>query len=220
MIYQFWVIFLVLLVIFIFCDFKYGLLRDTSQAKPQPYSWGRVQLAWWTIIIFAAFAGIFWKTGDLPELHYSTIVLLGISAATTTTARMIDVSDQTNAAIRHQDLRASSFFLDIVSDQKGVSIHRFQAILFNAIFGIWFIAQVVGQMETCTGGTCINSIIPVIDNDNLMLLGLSAATYAALKTTENPARPVTQNVPDSSPNTTTTITNTTTVPPATTGLNQ
>ena len=152
MIYQFWVIFLVLLVIFIFCDIKYGLLRDTSQAKPQPYSWGRVQLAWWTIIIFSAFAGIFWKTGDLPDLQYSTIVLLGISAATTTTARMIDVSDQANALVRHQDQRTGSFFLDIVSDQKGVSIHRFQTILFNAVFGIWFITQVLDKLAGCTGG--------------------------------------------------------------------
>jgi len=31
----------------------------------------------------------------------------------------------------------------------------------------------------------INGIIPVITNNNLILLGLSAGTYVALKTTEN-----------------------------------
>lgn len=185
MIYQFWVVFLALLVIFIYSDLKFGLLRDTSQANPQPYSWGRVQLAWWTLIIISSFIAIFWKTGDLPDLPQSTIILLGISAVTTTTARMIDVSDMSKGYVRHQNESNENLVLDILSDQKGVSIHRFQTILFNAVFGVWFIKQVLDELSICASSTCVNSIIPDIDTNNLILLGVSGATYAAMKMTEN-----------------------------------
>lgn len=212
MIYQFWLPFVLLSAIILVLDRRFGTLRDTSVANPQPYSWARVQLAWWTVIILSSLIAIVWKDmqvappGNLPTLHYSTLVLLGISASTMTVARSIDVTDVNNKGfVRHQDQPGQNFLADILSDQEGISIHRLQAIIFNALFGIWFIGSVVYNLGAygqaghnicavyaagsqtaidCTQ-TPLDYIMPVITDNNLILLGLSSATYAAMKTTEN-----------------------------------
>jgi hypothetical protein len=199
--YPFWIIFAVLSLIIIICDRKYYMLRDMSTAAHPPYSWSRVQLAWWTVIILSSFIAIFWAVKDVPSLDPSTLILLGISATTTATARAIDVADQANPLVwRHQDLNGSNFFLDIISDQNGPSIHRFQAIVFNFVFGVWFITKVLGKIGTCPDDdfACINAIIPVVSDNNLLLLGLSSATYAAVKTLENRSTPATTNPPATS----------------------
>ncbi|MGK4568351.1 hypothetical protein [Flavobacterium sp. 3HN19-14] len=65
-----------------------------------------------------------------------------------------------------------------------MSVHRFQTVVFNFAFGVWFISQITKNLANVpTGG--INDIMPDIQQNNLILLGLSSATYAVLKTTEN-----------------------------------
>ncbi len=167
------------------------MLKDQSNAQKQPYSWSRVQLAWWTIIVLTSFITIVIDLNQAPGLNTSTVVLLGISAATIATAKVIDVSDETDPNIvRHQDKDGSNFVLDILSDQNNVSITRFQTVVFNLVFGIWFITYVIERLPAATL-TNINSIMPLIDNNNLVLLGLSSATYVAIKTTENKSNSVT-----------------------------
>lgn len=177
------------------------MLRDISNAPAhQPYSWSRVQLAWWTIIVLSSFISILIVQGVAPTLDSSTVILLGISAATTATAKMIDVSDADKLnPIRHQNDFGKNFFLDILSDEKGVSVTRFQTFVFNTVFGIWFIHAVLNNIHVCDCtlykadpdimNACVNNslnyIMPPISNNNLVLLGLSSGTYAALKLTEN-----------------------------------
>ena len=202
MVFQFWALFAILTAGVVFLDRKFNMLRDLSKASPRPYSFSRVQLAWWSVIIITAFTSIMLQTGHAPNLHSSTLVLLGISAGTTAVARVIDLADQQNPLVfRHQDIKTSNFFLDLLSDQNGVSIQRFQALIFNVVFGIWFIASVLGNLgdpNYCLGdfvkgdpnlAQCLlhstDFLIPIISNNNLILLGLSSATYAALKITEN-----------------------------------
>lgn len=215
MIYQFWLPFVLLAAIIFFLDRRFGTLRDLSNANIQPYSWARVQLAWWTVIILSSLIAIVWKDmqtdppGNLPSLHYSTLVLLGISAATITVARSIDVSDVKSQGGMLNNQPSESFLTDILSDQDGICIHRMQTVIFNALFGIWFIGSVLFNLapghNPCAiyaAGTqaaidCarvpLDYIMPVISDNNLILLGLSSATYAAMKTTEN-------KVPASAPN--------------------
>lgn len=168
---------------------KYNLLKDKSSIIQKPYSYSRVQLTWWTLIIISSFISIFIAKGNLPILDNSLIILLGISSATTATAGIIDVADQSKQNVTLiQNMQSEGFFLDILSDANGVSIHRLQAVLFNLIIGIWVIYSVLIGMKTCTSSvsaTCINSIIPVIDANKLLLLGVSATTYTAIKTNEN-----------------------------------
>jgi len=175
----FWIDLLVLMAAIIYCDRKFYLLRDVTQAY-KPYSWSRVQLAWWTAIILSSFTAILLKTGEIPTFNASTLILLGISAATTATARLIDLNEKTPAVVNRENTQ-SHFILDILSDEYNINMHRFQTVVFNLIFGIYFIRYVVTHFDPVK----INDIMPLIADNNLILLGLSSATYAALKTTEN-----------------------------------
>ncbi|HVU95447.1 MAG TPA: hypothetical protein VHE34_09490 [Puia sp.] len=197
----FWGYFILLLGTIVFLDQKYGMLRDSSTARKKPYSWARVQLAWWTIIILASFFAILTLGHGIPTFNQSTLILLGISAATTGAARIIDQSDQQKTDIvLAQNMPGQGFFLDILSDGTGPNLHRFQTVLFNLAFGIWFISQVAaGLTPACTSLDCINKIMPALEQNNLILLGLSAGTYAALKTTEN--KPAPGSMPDKVPDT-------------------
>ncbi len=181
-IFYFFAVLTTMLVIIIICDKKYFMLRDDSLASQKPYSFSRVQLAWWTVIVLSAFITIILAGKGIPIFDQSTLILLGISAATTAAAKVVDVADETNPAIaRHQDANGENFFLDILSDEKGVSIHRFQTVVFNLVFGVWFIHYVLNNF----GSDDPSAIMPVIDNNNLILLGLSSGVYAGLKITEN-----------------------------------
>jgi len=184
MVYPFWLVFAVLLIAVIYFDRNYCMLRDMSTVnKHQPYSWSRVQLAWWSVIILSCFITIIIMRGTAPTLDISTVILLGISAATTATAKAIDISDaEKYDRIRNQDDFGKNFFLDILSDGTGVSVHRFQTVVFNCVFGIWFINAFLHNL---LNNADLNLIIPPVANNNLILLGVSSATYAALKATEN-----------------------------------
>ena len=175
----FWFAFLILAGMIVYCDLKFYLLRDVTQVY-KPYSWGRVQLAWWTTIIISSFTSILIKADSMPTFDESTLILLGISAATTATARAIDLSEKTPNVVNPQNQK-SNFFTDILSDEFNINIHRFQTVVFNLIFGIYFIRYVLAHFNA----NDIDKIMPVITTNNLVLLGLSSATYAALKTTEN-----------------------------------
>jgi hypothetical protein len=114
---------------------------------------------------------------------------------------VIDIADRNNAdtsSLLSQDFNGENFLLDILSDKGGVSIHRLQSVIINIIFGAWFISEVLHWLppgsNPCVKGDpsfpdCslhpLNYIIPVISTNNLILLGISSGTYAALKTTEN-----------------------------------
>lgn len=178
-----------IVVIVVFLDRKFQLLRDISSASVKPYSLSKVQLTWWTVIIFSSVATILFKRGVFPTFDESTLILLGISSATSAAARVVDLSDQNNSSVcRHQDSEKQGFFLDILSDESGASIHRLQAVLFNLILGFWFVFQVTQNLGNAAMD--LNKIIPVVENNNLIFLGISAASYVALKSTENKAQPV------------------------------
>jgi hypothetical protein len=199
----FWALFVALSLVVFFFDKQSGMLRDTSTAKKKPYSFARVQLAWWTVIVLSAFIAILITKGAIPTFDSSTLILLGISAATTGTARVIDQSDISNPAIvRGQNEDGQDLFLDILSDGTGVNIHRFQTVVFNLVFGIWFICTVLHNLPACVPSlpNFPNTVMPPISNNNLILLGLSSGTYAALKTTENkvPAPTMQDKVTDES----------------------
>lgn len=177
----FWISFLLLFALIVFCDRKYGMLKDASLGNPRPYSFSRSQLAWWTMIVFASIIAIMVSTGTAPTLDSSTLVLMGISAGTTTVARLIDQSDQSETDLTsNQNIAGQNFFLDILSDKNGISIHRLQSVILNIVFGVWMIKTVCFNL-----GHVVEPVIPVISNNNLILIGLSSGTYAALKTTEN-----------------------------------
>jgi hypothetical protein len=184
------IILLVLIALVIFLDMKFDLLRDQSIVpSKKPFSYARSQLAWWTVIVMAAFLAVFITRGELLTFNSSALILLGISASTTVVARLTDISDDSSlpASSISQNYPGQNFFIDILSDNQGVSIHRLQTVIFNLTIGIWFIYQVMANLAPGSA-LGVNDILPVIEQNNLILMGLSSGTYAALKTTENKGR--------------------------------
>ncbi len=179
----FWIAFVGLLAIVVYCDRKYSMLRDISTSVRKPYSFARVQLAWWSVIILASLISIVASHNGIPTFDSSTLVLLGISSATIAAARTIDISEVKDHIERTQNDGGEWFLLDIISDAEGASIHRLQAVIFNLTFGCWFIAAVTNNLVHYAAN--IDSIIPAVSQNDLILLGLSSGVYAALKTSEN-----------------------------------
>ncbi len=125
----YWTSFIVLLFIILWLTIKHDLLKDQSAASPKPYSYARIQLTFWTFIVLTAFISLTCITGTIPTLDQSTLILLGISAVTTVSARIIDISDETQAARSlaagvHLQLNRNSpgvdLILDILSDKNGL----------------------------------------------------------------------------------------------------
>ncbi|SHL92330.1 hypothetical protein [Mucilaginibacter sp. OK098] len=159
--------------------------------KPRPaYSLGRTQLAFWTVIIvssfiYTIFPGLLKGAISVPDIDPVNLLLLGIAGGTTAVAKVIDTSQQNNQgdAVPQQDIPSKGFFMDIISDEKGVSIHRLQNVIWIIVVGFIYIASVHQKQ-----------ILPdhsVINNQLLGLMGISASAYLGLKTSENKNAPVT-----------------------------
>ncbi|MCX6248535.1 MAG: hypothetical protein NTW10_12490 [Bacteroidetes bacterium] len=183
----FWIVFAALALLVLFLNAKYFLLHDDSvMDKKKPYSFARAQLTWWTVIVLSSFISVFFVRGELLTFNSSALILLGISVATTISARLTDLSDKSRLSEEQivQNKPGKNFFLDILSDSNGVSITRLQTVIFNLVIGLWFIHQMLINL-VASPSLDLNSILPVIEPNNLILIGLSSGTYAALKTQEN-----------------------------------
>jgi len=179
----FWIVFSLVSAAVIYCDQKFGMLRDISIATPKPYSFARVQLAWWTTIVFSSIISVLFLHKGMPLIYNSTLYLLGISTGTTVLARAIDVADiGNNRALRHQDSASGvNFFIDILSDENGIGIHRFFAVLFNLLFGGWFIYNVIYNLSMQS----VNNVIPDLEPNFLVLLSIGSVAYTGGKSAEN-----------------------------------
>jgi len=170
---------LILIATVILTSIYTNILRDQSMAASKPFSLARAQLMWWTLIIGLCVIMYCGAHTEAPPITGTCLVLLGIGAATTISARIIDTRqrDESNAAGNvptHQDEGARNFFADILSDEAGVSVHRFQSFVFNGIYGISFLY-----------GFGLHSVFPIYNGEALALLGISSAGYVGLKAFEN-----------------------------------
>ena len=66
-----------------------------------------------------------------------------------------------------------TFFIDILSDSKGVNFHRFQMLVWTIVLGVFFIISVLGRLG-----------MPDFSTTLLGLMGLSAGTYLGFKIPE------------------------------------
>jgi hypothetical protein len=162
----------------IFLSFWTNALKDISTQDIKPYSFSRTQMMWWTIIILSVFSAFYGCTGIIPTLenhNINILALLGIGSGTFALGNLIDKNDIDEGKVRQQDKASKGFLMDILDDGQGISIHRFQALLFNIVFGIIFIQNFYLNCNT----------FPDFTPFELSLLGISSATYLTLKTKEN-----------------------------------
>lgn len=166
--------------------------RETDKYKemafnkiPRPFSLARTQFAVWTTIISSIYLSYLLKhcmTAETFKLsnNTTTLALLGISAGTTMLSGIIDTTQGTDAsttAPRHQNAPSVSFWVDILSDEKGVSIHRFQNVVWTVVAIIMYFYGLPAGYDACK--------LPVLDGTILTLAGLSSAAYLGLKINEN-----------------------------------
>jgi energy-coupling factor transporter transmembrane protein EcfT len=162
--------------------FDRSALRDESTGHPAPYSFARTQLLWWVLVILGCVIGSYLRTRRLWEMSESCLILLGISAGTGATARLVDSRDRLDPRIAgrmHQNSSSQGFWRDVLSDENGLSVHRFQAAVFNIFFGVTFVEQTFADLDAKT--------LPNFDSVTLALIGLSSATYVTIKSMENKA---------------------------------
>lgn len=84
-------------------------------------------------------------------------------------ARLADKVSRLKAARNETE----TFWVDILSDADGVTVHRFQNVVWTVVLGIVFAAE-----------TWTHLSMPVFDNTLLALTGISAATYVGMKIPE------------------------------------
>jgi len=181
--------------------------------RRKSWSLSRVQAAWWFFVILMSYLFIGIITGDFSTtITGTTLVLLAISAGTTLSASVIDNSKNTpdqkkveadaqkrvaqdidhlenlpaesnqqdpeRLAARRSQLkklegRNEHFFADILSDANGVNLHRFQNATWTLVLGGVFVCAVYRELA-----------MPQFSETLLGLMGLSAGTFVAMKSTE------------------------------------
>lgn len=142
---------------------------------PRPYSLSRTQFAVWVLVISTSYIYLaFIENRGSPILwDGDTLAILGISAGTTTAGIMIDKSQQDLP--RHQNTYSQNFLIDILSDENGISIARFQQILWTVIAAVLYLTQLPG----------LKGHLPQLDSALLVLSGFSNAAYLTIKVGEN-----------------------------------
>lgn len=157
--------------------FDKNALRDDSSAVPKPYSLARVQLWFWTVVILGSWILTYGICHEIWALNGTCLTLLGISGLTTSAGRIIDNRDARDPGTAGPNPeRSAGFFADILSDERGLSVHRFQLLSFNLMFGTAFLTDVFSKLD--------DGKFPSFDPQSLTLLGLSSGTYVAIKSME------------------------------------
>jgi hypothetical protein len=158
-------------------DFHDNATKQHIADPKAPFSLARVQLAFWTVIIFSSFLYVlFHDKFSIPELNKVNLILLGIAVSTTAAGKLIDDSQKGNPDLS-QDNPSQGFLIDILSDKNGVSIHRLQNVLWSIGVGIIYIHFVSAESK-----------IPdetVLTDNLLLLMGISTGAYVGIKATEN-----------------------------------
>jgi len=175
------------------------LAASLKLKKPRPsFSLGRSQLAFWTVIIVSSFIYLFLKCSsfhhfDVPVLNATNLSLLGIAVGTTLVSKTIDNSqkDTQGEAIPQQDFPSKGFFIDIISDERGVSIHRLQNVIWTVVVGAIYIGFVAGHEQLPDD--------KVINTQLLSLMGISTGAYLGLKLNENKNLPVSEATTNDGP---------------------
>jgi hypothetical protein len=152
-----------------------ALLRKPGPqpALERPYSIGRFQLAFWSVLVAESYLFVWLLTGNLNTITASVLALVGIGSATALGGSLIDSGSKPETA---PGLRSRGFLTDLLSDSSGISIHRFQILSWTLILGVIFCASVYKVLE-----------MPEFSPALLGLMGISSGTYLAFKFPEREA---------------------------------
>lgn len=162
------------------------LMERTSTTQDQRahrFSLAKVQLALWFFVVISAFLAIWLSTGNYDSVNGSILSTLSISAGTALGDTLLKAAGPGVAALPAQAVRADEFFAppwtakrfmrDLVSDDEGCSLSRFQMLAWTMALVLVFLADVYEDLQ-----------MPVFGPELLYLLGLSSGTYMAHRVPE------------------------------------
>lgn len=162
------------------------LMERTATAQgglSHRFSLAKVQLALWFFVVFSAFLVIWLATGNFDSVNGSILSTLGISAGTALGDTLVKAAAPGGAASPGQRAPGDNFFAppwtvkrflrDLVSDDEGCSLSRFQMLAWTAALVLVFLADVYDDLQ-----------MPVFGPELLYLLGLSSGTYMAHRVPE------------------------------------
>lgn len=117
--------------------------------------------------------------GDCAEgpVNKTALVLMGIFAGTAVASTIMDKKEINDNRPRHQNSPSEGFFIDMLSDDNGISLHHFQ----NFVWTLIAMAIYVYKVNAITSGC----ILPELSDTLLALTGISSATYLVIKSKEN-----------------------------------
>jgi len=158
---------------------KTSILRAPGlEGRQAPFSLSRFQLAFWSLLVIAAYVFIWMVTKELDTITGSVLVLLGIGSGTALAAVLIDSGKATPAVTVASVMptRSRGFLHDVLSDDHGISIYRFQLFVWTLVLGVIFCASVYDGLQ-----------MPQFSTTLLGLMGLSSGTYLGFKIPESRA---------------------------------
>ena len=169
---------LLLVVVFLLAT-KTGALRDDGPAPPgdlpRPYSLARCQMAFWFVLVVPAFVFLWLMTGTYDTLTQSMLVLMGVSAGTAVFAHAQAAGNRDNASISSPVPVSEGFIKDALTDDVGISFHRFQMFVWTIVMGIIYVTEVWHNLA-----------MPEFSGTTLGLMGISSGTYLGFMLTEFP----------------------------------
>lgn len=160
-------------------------------SEHRPFSLGRSQMAWWTLVVLLSAAVIFWRTGDAWSINLTALTLMGIGGATLLgsvsqgpPSRLTKLMDDYRAALAKSppptsdidllkaQLKSKNWLQDVLSEygDDATAVHRLQNVLFTVVFGAVFV------WLACSEGS-----MPELPAAILGLLGISGGVYVGYK---------------------------------------
>jgi hypothetical protein len=177
--------------------FKSGLIRapgpNPGAGLQRPYSLGRMQMAWWFLLVSAAYLFIWLITDNRDSLTTGVLILTGISAATGLGSQVVAGAGSASAAGTASVVPSPvivpgeppaqvvanapagpavsrGFLNDILGDENGISFDRFQMAAWTIVLGVVFGVEVMKDLT-----------MPDFSPTLLGLMGISSGTYIGFK---------------------------------------
>src|SRR4030095_10293344 len=153
----YWIIFLILgALLSCLCSVSELIKEPVSNPDADPkskYSFARSQVAWWFLIIFSGFVIVYFCIGTVPVPNETVLWLLGISGGTMVSSGFVNYVNTERGYVRRMALSRKKtwiwdFLREIMSDENVLSIYRFQAVIFNFLYGIIFIGELLKSVCT------------------------------------------------------------------------
>lgn len=153
-------------------------LQALADYRQYPFSLSKVQLGIWTIVISCSYLYLTLFKNGCSEIamNKTAIVLMGIFSGAAITSKVMDKYPPSGNSTPHLSRQSQGFFIDILSDNKGINIHRFQHLLWTLIAIVIYLYRLSQIANGC--------VLPELGDTLLALTGISSASYVIMRSGE------------------------------------